>query len=149
MSPLLQSGCLLLLLYHTAACYTPPLFAGRGSRGAGGGDAQGGGGGGAALACAALLGAALLAAACAVPTANLAQVVSELRLQRETQFLNEDIFLQSFVNGHRRCDVSSPSSFPEAASLYYLTYSAVLSYWIPLVVGSFTPSYCTKSSFPI
>ncbi len=88
MSPLLQSGCLLLLLYHTAACYTPPLFAGRGGRGAGGGDVQGGGG--AALACAALLGAALLAAACAVPTANLAQVVSELRLLIETQFLNED-----------------------------------------------------------
>ncbi len=89
MSPLLQSGCLLLLLYHTAACYTPPLFAGRGGRGAGGGDAQGGGGG-AALACAALLGLALLAAACAVPTANLAQVVSEHRPLRETQFLNED-----------------------------------------------------------
>ena len=63
----------------------------------------------------------------ALPTANFADIVKS--------------------EGKRYCEISIPGDTPQEAqiniSVYYLFYSSILSYWLPLMVGSIL-----KSDFP-
>ena len=56
----------------------------------------------------------------ALPTANFADIVKS--------------------EGKRYCEISIPGDTPQEAqiniSVYYLFYSSILSYWLPLMVGS-------------